>query len=79
MMNHHPIRLITSSGSQSVDDALCGLIGSFETRFPGRIRAYHVEGRRAAAWLLGQILYDDQAIIHALQEPATSAPQENLL
>src|SRR5215213_8109644 len=47
MTDHNPIMLITSSGSQPVDDALCGLIGIFELCFPGRIRAYYAEGSYA--------------------------------
>src|SRR5436190_14717040 len=41
------MRLITSSGSQPVDAALCDLIGIFELCFPGRIRAYYAEGSYA--------------------------------
>jgi hypothetical protein len=47
MTNHSPIQLITSSGSQPADAALCGLIGIFELRFPGRIRAFYAEGSYA--------------------------------
>jgi predicted nucleotidyltransferase len=47
MINYNPIQLITSSGSQSADDAVCGLIGIFEMRFPGRIRAFYAEGSYA--------------------------------
>ena len=47
MADHNSILLSTSSGSQSVDDALCGLIGIFELRFPGRVRAYYAEGSYA--------------------------------
>jgi predicted nucleotidyltransferase len=47
MTDHNPILLSTSSGSQSADNALRGLIGIFEMRFPGRIRAYYVEGSYA--------------------------------
>jgi hypothetical protein len=39
--------LSTSSGSQSADNALRGLIGIFEMLFPGRIRAYYAEGSYA--------------------------------
>jgi hypothetical protein len=47
MTDHNPILLSTSSGSQSADDALRGLIGIFERFFPGRIRAYYAEGSYA--------------------------------
>ena len=47
MMDYNPIILSTSSGSQPVDDALRGAIGIFEMVFPGRIRAYYVEGSYA--------------------------------
>jgi len=47
MTDHNPIQLSTSSGSLSADNALRGLIGIFEMRFPGRIRAYYVEGSYA--------------------------------
>jgi predicted nucleotidyltransferase len=41
------VSLATSSGSRPVDDALRNAIGIFETAFPGRIRAYYVEGSYA--------------------------------
>jgi hypothetical protein len=41
------LSLVTSSGSQPADQALCALIDTFETRFPGRIKAYYVEGSHA--------------------------------
>jgi hypothetical protein len=47
MTDHNPIILSTSSGSQAVDNALCGLIGIFELHFPGRITAYYAEGSYA--------------------------------
>jgi hypothetical protein len=47
MTDHNLIQLHTSSGSQSADDMLCGLIGIFELCFPGRIRAYYAEGSYA--------------------------------
>jgi hypothetical protein len=47
MTDHNPILLSTSSGSQSADNALRGLIGVFELHFPERIRAYYVEGSYA--------------------------------
>jgi hypothetical protein len=47
MPDHNPILLSTSSGSQSADNALRGLIGIFEMLFPGRIRAYYAEGSYA--------------------------------
>jgi len=50
MTDHNPIRLNTSSGSQSGDNALQGLIGIFEMRFPGRIRAYYAEGSYSAGF-----------------------------
>ena len=45
--DHNSILLSTSSGSQPADDALCELIGIFELRFPGRVRAYYAEGSYA--------------------------------
>jgi hypothetical protein len=47
MTDRNQIELSTSSGSQSADDALRGLIGVFELHFPGRIRAYYAEGSYA--------------------------------
>jgi hypothetical protein len=47
LADHNAIRLSTSSGSQAADTVLCGLIGIFEMRFPGRIRAYYAEGSYA--------------------------------
>ena len=47
MTDHTPILLSISSGSQSADRVLQGLISIFELRFPGRIRAYYAEGSYA--------------------------------
>ncbi|MEO7910884.1 MAG: nucleotidyltransferase domain-containing protein, partial [Roseiflexaceae bacterium] len=47
MTDHNRIELSTSSGSQPADNALRGLVGVFELHFPGRIRAYYVEGSYA--------------------------------
>jgi hypothetical protein len=41
------IPLRASSGSARVDNALRGFIGIFEAVFPGRIRAYYIEGSYA--------------------------------
>ncbi|MGH2517148.1 MAG: nucleotidyltransferase domain-containing protein, partial [Ktedonobacterales bacterium] len=41
------VSLLASSGSSRVDELLRGLIGIFETAFPGRIRACYVDGSYA--------------------------------
>ncbi len=38
------IRLLDSTGHEPIDQALRGLVGVFETAFPGRVRGYYVEG-----------------------------------
>ena len=38
------IQLLDPTGHESVDQVLRGLIGVFETAFPGRVRGYYVEG-----------------------------------
>ncbi len=43
----HDLSLLHSSGNAEVDRILRGLIGIFETAFPGRIRAYYLAGSRA--------------------------------
>ena len=39
-----PVALLTSTGSQQIDDILRGAIGVLETTFPERIRAYYLHG-----------------------------------
>jgi hypothetical protein len=41
------IQLFHSTGQQKIDNIICGLIGLFETVFPGRIRSYYLVGSYA--------------------------------
>ncbi len=42
------IQLLDETGHEPVDRALRGLVGVFETDFPGRVRGYYVEGSHAS-------------------------------
>jgi tRNA nucleotidyltransferase (CCA-adding enzyme) len=38
------IDLLTSNGNRNIDRIMQGVIGIFETAFPGRIRSYYLDG-----------------------------------